>query len=196
MLARDASQLVEKAGAIDRAHTLVAWRETRNFGLALYRTMGISKRLARYIRGAIAQATLVASLAIPLPAAAALPVAAPAASLSWLCPSDVAFDVIPSDQDHEDEGKVPRGLRLPFGLQEDSPFSLSGIVEGVDYSANVIRLRTRLGLVVPIAVTPTTAIEVGGQSGSIADIRPGARLTVSGKVLEGALAALSITVRR
>ncbi len=195
MLARDASQLAEKVGAIDRAHTLVAWRETRNFGLALYRTMGISRRLARYIRGAIAQATLVASLAIPLPAAAALPVAAPAASLSWLCASDVAFDVIPSGQGDEDEGKAPR-LRLPFGLQEGSPFSLTGIVEAVDYSANVIHLRTRLGLVIPIAVTPTTAIEAKGESGSIADIRPGARLTVSGKVLEGALAALSITVRR
>jgi len=82
-------------------------------------------------------------------------------------------------------------LHLAEGNQR---FTISGTVESVDYSSNSVRVSSG-GRVVEILVTPTTAVEVHGESGSIADIRKGLKINASGVVRDGQKIALSITLK-
>ncbi|GAC1448907.1 MAG: hypothetical protein PVSMB8_08030 [Vulcanimicrobiaceae bacterium] len=83
----------------------------------------------------------------------------------------------------------------PTGLHDGQPFNMSGTVESIDYGSNVIRVRSR-GEVVPVSLTPTTAINLRGLSGSIADLRKGGHITVVGNVQDGAFVALSVTISK
>lgn len=83
----------------------------------------------------------------------------------------------------------------PLGLHDGQPFNLSGTVEDIDYGANIVHLRAR-GEVVAVSLTPTTAINVRGESGSVADLRRGSHITIVGHVQDGALVALTVTVSK
>jgi len=82
-------------------------------------------------------------------------------------------------------------LQLAEGNQR---FTISGTVESVDYSSNSVRVNAG-GRHLEILVTPTTAVEVHGESGSIADIRKGLKINASGVVRDGQKIALSITLK-
>ena len=73
-------------------------------------------------------------------------------------------------------------------------FTISGTVEAVSYASNSVRINAG-GQHVEILVTPTTAIEVRGESGSIADIRKGLKINASGVVRDGDKIALSIVLK-
>jgi len=73
-------------------------------------------------------------------------------------------------------------------------FSVSGRIDSVDYTANVIVVRVKRSAT-SITLTPTTSVELGGQQGSIADLRPGMRVHVRGSVIGGVMTAESIVVR-
>lgn len=77
---------------------------------------------------------------------------------------------------------------------EGQAFSISGRVESVDYTANVIVVHAKGGSVT-IALTPTTSVERNGESGSIADLRPGVRVTVHGTTRGGVHVAETISIR-
>jgi hypothetical protein len=72
-------------------------------------------------------------------------------------------------------------------------FSISGVVRSVSYQTNTVRLSGN-GQSVTIEITPTTAIEVRGEAGSIADIRRGSKITASGVIRDGAWVANSVVV--
>src|ERR1700694_4298262 len=82
-------------------------------------------------------------------------------------------------------------LQLADGNQR---FTISGTVEAVDYSSNSVRISTG-GQHVEIFVTPTTGVEVHGESGSIADIRKGLKINASGVVRNGDKIAVSIILK-
>lgn len=73
-------------------------------------------------------------------------------------------------------------------------FAISGTVEAVNYTSNSVRINTG-GQHVDILVTPTTAIDSHGESGSIADIRKGLKINASGVVRDGEKIALSIVLK-
>ena len=73
-------------------------------------------------------------------------------------------------------------------------FSVNGRIESVDYTANVIVVQAKRGST-SITLTPTTSVELGGQQGSIADLRPGMHVRVRGSVVGGVMTAESIVVR-
>ena len=73
-------------------------------------------------------------------------------------------------------------------------FSVSGRIESVNYTANVIVVQAKRGST-SITLTPTTAVELGGQQGSIADLRPGMHVRVRGSIVGGVMTAESIVVR-
>ena len=73
-------------------------------------------------------------------------------------------------------------------------FSVSGRIDSVNYTANVIVVRVKRSAT-SITLTPTTSVELGGQQGSIADLRPGMRVHVRGSVIGGVMTAESIVVR-
>lgn len=72
-------------------------------------------------------------------------------------------------------------------------FDVSGIVESVSYVSNGLKLNTG-GKSLEILITPTTAIEVHGQAGSISDIRRGSKITTSGVIRNGSWIANSVVV--
>jgi hypothetical protein len=72
-------------------------------------------------------------------------------------------------------------------------FDVSGVVEAVSYVSNTLELSSgeqRLEIV----ITPTTAIELHGQAGSISDIRRGSKITASGVIRDGTWIANSVVV--
>ncbi|HYK52248.1 MAG TPA: DUF5666 domain-containing protein, partial [Candidatus Eremiobacteraceae bacterium] len=74
-------------------------------------------------------------------------------------------------------------------------FSVSGRIDSVNYTANVIVVRAKHGST-SITLTPTTSVELGGgQQGSIADLRPGMHVRVRGSIVGGVMTAESIVVR-
>ena len=77
---------------------------------------------------------------------------------------------------------------------DDQAFTLSGRVQSVDFVENIIVLRVR-GDVYTVSVTPTTSVEVGGQSGSIADLKAGAHVRIRGTIRDGEMIAESISVK-
>ena len=81
--------------------------------------------------------------------------------------------------------------------QSGSPqaFSVSGRIDSVNYTANVIVVHAKHGST-SITLTPTTSVELGGgQQGSIADLRPGMHVRVRGSIVGGVMTAESIVVR-
>jgi len=77
---------------------------------------------------------------------------------------------------------------------EGQAFSITGRVESVDYTANVIVVRAKGGPVT-ISLTPTTSIEQNGETGSIADLRPGVRVAVHGSMRGDVRVAETISIR-
>jgi hypothetical protein len=82
-------------------------------------------------------------------------------------------------------------LQLADGNQR---FAVSGTVEAVNYTSNSVRINVG-SQHVDILVTPTTAIDVHGESGSIADIRKGRKINASGVIRDGEKIALSIVLK-
>ena len=78
---------------------------------------------------------------------------------------------------------------------QGQPFSLNGRIQSVDYTSNVIVVRAKGQQAVSIALTPTTAVDAGGQVGSIADLRPGVHVHVRGSVRNGVMVAESIVIK-
>ena len=75
-----------------------------------------------------------------------------------------------------------------------SSFSMAGLVQGVSYAQNIVEIsvnRTKQS----IHITPTTTIDKHGETGSIADIRPGVHIVVSGVVRDGQKVALTIEIK-
>src|SRR5215467_844703 len=70
-------------------------------------------------------------------------------------------------------------------------FSISGRIVSVNYTANVIVVQAKHGST-SITLTPTTSVELGGQQGSIADLRPGTHVHVRGSIVGGVMTAESI----
>jgi hypothetical protein len=73
-------------------------------------------------------------------------------------------------------------------------FTLSGVVQSVDYVSNIVVVRTR-GDIETVRITPTTSVETGGQVGSIADLRPGVHVKIKGSIRDGELTAESIVAK-
>ena len=73
-------------------------------------------------------------------------------------------------------------------------FTVSGVVTAVDYASNTVTIKSG-GQDVVVSITPTTLIEQHGETGSIADIRKGSKITASGTVSNGRKTALSITLK-
>ena len=73
-------------------------------------------------------------------------------------------------------------------------FTLSGTVASVDYASNTVTVKTG-GQTVDVVITPTTVIEAHGETGSIADIRKGSKISASGVVRNGRKVALSIVLK-
>jgi hypothetical protein len=73
-------------------------------------------------------------------------------------------------------------------------FSITGVVQGVSYDQNVIEVLAA-GVKQSIHVTPTTSIAKHGEAGSIADIRPGAHVAVTGVVQNGQRVAVTIEIK-
>jgi hypothetical protein len=63
----------------------------------------------------------------------------------------------------------------------DANFTLTGVVQGVSYDQNVIEVLAA-GVKQSIHITPTTSIAKHGETGSIADLRPGVHVAVTGIV--------------
>lgn len=73
-------------------------------------------------------------------------------------------------------------------------FSVNGRIESVNYTANVIVIQAKHGST-SITLTPTTSVELGGQQGSIADLRRGMHVRVRGSIVDGVMTAESIVIR-
>jgi hypothetical protein len=76
----------------------------------------------------------------------------------------------------------------------DTNFNITGVVQGVAYDQNVIEVLAA-GVKQSIHVTPTTSIAKHGETGSIADIRPGAHVVVTGVVQNGKHVAVTIEIK-
>ena len=75
-----------------------------------------------------------------------------------------------------------------------SSFNMAGLVQGVSYAQNVVEISVN-GTKQSVHITPTTAIDKRGETGSIADIRPGVHILVSGVVRDGQKVALTIEIK-
>jgi hypothetical protein len=73
-------------------------------------------------------------------------------------------------------------------------FSVSGTVASVNYASNTVTIKAN-GQTVAIEVTPTTVIDQHGETGSIGDIRKGAKISATGVVKSGRKVALSIVLK-
>ena len=79
-------------------------------------------------------------------------------------------------------------------LYDGQMFSLSGVVQSVDYVSNIVVIRIR-GDIETVRVTPTTSVEINGQVGSIADLRKGVHVKIKGSIRDGELTAESIVAK-
>lgn len=73
-------------------------------------------------------------------------------------------------------------------------FNISGLVSGVSYAQNIVEIQAN-GAKESVHITPTTTINKHGQTGSIADIRPGVHVQVSGVIRDGQKVALTIDIK-
>ena len=79
-------------------------------------------------------------------------------------------------------------------VEANGRFSISGTVASVDYASNIVTVKAN-GQNVTVEVTPTTVIDEHGETGSIGDIRKGAKISVTGVVKSGRKVALSIVLK-
>ena len=77
---------------------------------------------------------------------------------------------------------------------DERAFSLSGRVDSIDYTSNIVVIKSR-GDLLTIRITPTTSVERDGQTGSIADLRPGQHVRIKGSIREGEMTAESIVIK-
>jgi hypothetical protein len=80
-----------------------------------------------------------------------------------------------------------------YAVNEGS-FNVTGVVQGVSYSQNVIEVLVA-GAKQSIHIAPTTAITRHGETGSIADLRVGTHVTVAGIVRDGQRVAVTIDIK-
>ena len=76
----------------------------------------------------------------------------------------------------------------------EGSFKISGLVSGVSYAQNIVEVQAN-GAKESIHITPTTTINKHGQTGSIADIRPGVHVQVNGVIRDGEKVALTIEIK-
>jgi hypothetical protein len=77
----------------------------------------------------------------------------------------------------------------------ESSFKVTGgLVQGVSYSQNVIEV-VSAGVKESIHITPTTTIDKHGETGSIADIRAGVHVNVTGVIRDGQRVAVNIVIK-
>jgi hypothetical protein len=87
--------------------------------------------------------------------------------------------------------------RAIYGDEENvqAPFSYTGAVQAVQYTQNVITVTAAGGEREQIFLTPTTAIQFTHGSGSMANLKPGTKVIVTGTVREGQHIATTIVVK-
>ncbi len=73
-------------------------------------------------------------------------------------------------------------------------FTVSGTVVAVNWASNTMAVKAG-SQNVEIVMTPTTVVDQHGETGSVADIRKGAKVSVSGVVRSGKKVALSIVLK-
>ncbi len=83
--------------------------------------------------------------------------------------------------------------QIQFLADANKRFEANGVVTAVSYVSNTLTLDSD-GRRLQILITPTTAIEIHGQAGSISDIRRGSKISTSGVVRNGAWIANSVVV--
>jgi hypothetical protein len=92
-----------------------------------------------------------------------------------------------------DRASAQGGLTTWLLADANKRFDISGVVESVNYVTNNVHLNAN-GQSVDIAITPTTAIEVRGETGSISDIRHGSKITATGVIRNGVWVANSVVI--
>jgi len=143
--------------------------ETLGLRRALHRGMiGVMKRVPSALAVSAIAAFAVLSLAAGQPAAAGC----------RFCLSPVQADEM---------------IYSAYAVNEGN-FTVTGVVQGVSYSQNVIEVLVA-GVKQSIHIAPTTAITKHGETGSIADIRVGTHVTVEGVVREGQRVAVTIDIK-
>jgi hypothetical protein len=75
----------------------------------------------------------------------------------------------------------------------EASFTLTGTVVAVHYSQNTLDVQTSSGRVT-VHVTPTTSISHKGETGSMSDLRPNQKVTITGVIRAGERIATSITI--
>lgn len=89
---------------------------------------------------------------------------------------------------------APAGAtQIQYLADANKRFEANGVVTAVSYVSNTLTLNSD-GRRLQILITPTTAIEIHGQAGSISDIRRGSKISTSGVVRNGAWIANSVVV--
>lgn len=89
---------------------------------------------------------------------------------------------------------APAAIVAGLLARDGQMFTLSGVVQSVDYVSNIVVVRTR-GDIETVRLTPTTSVETSGQVGSIADLRPGVHVKIKGSIRDGELTAESIVAK-
>lgn len=95
---------------------------------------------------------------------------------------------------HAHPAPASSDVRVWEVAQANQRFSVSGVVQSVDYASNTVTVKTG-SQTVDITVTPTTVFDEHGETGSMGDIRKGAKISASGIVRNGHKVALSITIK-
>jgi hypothetical protein len=144
-------------------------------------------RLRLYLRGkgasALAAAAILVAVAFVRPAAPAL---AHQGGGNQPALFPLVFQLL---DERDDEEGSQNSQPTP-----ESRFSFTGTIESVNYADKTIRLLGPSGKL-RIAITPTTAISIRGETGGISDLRHGVHLTATGVMHHGVATALSITIK-
>jgi hypothetical protein len=77
---------------------------------------------------------------------------------------------------------------------DEQVFSVSGRIDSIDYTSNIVVIKSH-GDLLTVRITPTTSVERNGETGSIADLRPGLHVRIKGSIREGEMTAESIVIR-
>lgn len=94
---------------------------------------------------------------------------------------------------HALTSRQPQAVTIWLVAEASKRFNVSGVVSSVSYVSNSVGLSAN-GQHLDILITPTTAIEYRGETGSISDIRRGSKITVSGVIRDGSWIANSVVV--
>ncbi len=109
---------------------------------------------------------------------------------AWLCaPSQPAAACAACPAGVRADESIYSGLAVNEGN-----FQITGVVSGVAYAQNVVEV-TAAGVKQSIHVTPTTSIDKHGETGSIADLRVGVHVDISGVIRDGQHVAVTIQIK-